>query len=68
VPSRPHFTTAFQYLGDVLVTFESEAVSINKEFGEGKVDAIFTLHQCWLKTRSPLSNTKKGTADLAKRA
>ncbi|MEN9473519.1 MAG: Sulfate-binding protein precursor [Pseudomonadota bacterium] len=27
-------------IGDVLVTFESEVVSVNKEFGAGKVDAI----------------------------
>ena len=27
-------------IGDVLVTFESEVVSVNKEFGTGKVDAI----------------------------
>jgi sulfate transport system substrate-binding protein len=27
-------------IGDVLVTFESEVVSVDREFGEGKVDAI----------------------------
>ena len=36
-------TTIFlqRNLGDVLVTFESEVVSINREFGEGKVDAVY---------------------------
>src|SRR3954471_22631807 len=35
-------TTAFlqRNIGDALITFESEVVSINREFGEGKVDAI----------------------------
>ena len=27
--------------GDVLITFESEVVSIDREFGAGKVDAIY---------------------------
>ena len=27
-------------IGDVLITFESEVVSVNREFGEGKVDVI----------------------------
>ena len=36
-------TTTFlqRGIGDVPVTFESEVVSINKEFGEGKVDAVY---------------------------
>ncbi|MCM2252098.1 MAG: sulfate ABC transporter substrate-binding protein, partial [Ramlibacter sp.] len=36
-------TTAFlqRNTGDVLVTFESEVESINKEFGAGKVDAVY---------------------------
>ena len=35
-------TTIFlqRNIGDVLITFESEVVSVNKEFGAGKVDAI----------------------------
>jgi sulfate transport system substrate-binding protein len=35
-------TTIFlqRNLGDVLVTFESEVVSVDKEFGAGKVDAV----------------------------
>jgi len=28
-------------IGDVLITFESEVVSVDKEFGAGKVDAIY---------------------------
>ena len=28
-------------IGDVLVTFESEVISINREFGEGKVDVVY---------------------------
>jgi sulfate transport system substrate-binding protein len=27
-------------IGDVLITFESEVVSVDKEFGDGKVDAV----------------------------
>jgi sulfate transport system substrate-binding protein len=36
-------TTVFlqRNIGDVLITFESEVLSVNKEFGEGKVDAIY---------------------------
>lgn len=36
-------TSAFlqRNIGDVLVTFESEVISINREFGEGKVDAVY---------------------------
>jgi len=35
-------TTIFlqRNIGDVLVTFESEVVSVDREFGEGKVDAV----------------------------
>jgi sulfate transport system substrate-binding protein len=35
-------TTAFlqRNIGDALITFESEVVSINREFGDGKVDAV----------------------------
>ena len=35
-------TTTFvqREIGDVLITFESEVLSINREFGEGKVDAV----------------------------
>lgn len=35
-------TTIFlqRNIGDVLVTFESEVVSVNREFGTGKVDAV----------------------------
>ena len=36
-------TTAFlqRNIGDVLITFESEVVSIDREFGAGKVDAVY---------------------------
>ncbi|MGI4777245.1 MAG: sulfate ABC transporter substrate-binding protein [Janthinobacterium lividum] len=36
-------TTAFlqRGIGDVLITFESEVVSIDREFGAGKVDAVY---------------------------
>ena len=36
-------TTAFlqRSIGDVLITFESEVVSIDREFGTGKVDAVY---------------------------
>ncbi|MDP0995374.1 substrate-binding domain-containing protein, partial [Klebsiella pneumoniae] len=27
-------------IGDVLITFESEVVSVDREFGKGKVDAV----------------------------
>ncbi len=35
--------TAFlqRNIGDVLITFESEVVSIDREFGAGKVDAVY---------------------------
>ena len=64
-------TTAFlqRGLGDVLVTFESEVVSVNKEFGEGKVDAIYPSIS--VLAENPVAVVertvaKKGTADLAK--
>jgi sulfate transport system substrate-binding protein len=36
-------TSAFlqRDIGDVLVTFESEVISINREFGQGKVDVVY---------------------------
>ena len=36
-------TTVFlqRNIGDVLITFESEVLSVNKEFGEGKVEAVY---------------------------
>jgi len=52
-------TTIFlqRNIGDVLVTFESEVVSVDNEFGAGKVDAIHP---------SISIVAEKGTADLAK--
>jgi sulfate transport system substrate-binding protein len=64
-------TTAFlqRNTGDVLVTFESEVVSINKEFGEGKVDVVYPSIS--IVAENPVAvvertAAKKGTAQLAK--
>lgn len=64
-------TTAFlqRNLGDVLVTFESEVVSVNKEFGEGKVDAVYPSVS--IVAENPVAVVertvaKKGTSELAK--
>ncbi|MES2978738.1 MAG: sulfate ABC transporter substrate-binding protein [Pseudomonadota bacterium] len=64
-------TTVFlqRNIGDVLITFESEVVSVNKEFGEGKVDAIYPSMS--ILAENPVAVVertvaKKGTADLAK--
>ena len=56
-------------IGDVLITFESEVLSVDKEFGEGKVDAIHPSIS--LLTENPVavverSTTKKGNGELAK--
>lgn len=56
-------------IGDVLITFESEVLSINREFGEGKVDAIYPTSS--VVAENPVAVVertvaKKGTADLAK--
>ena len=56
-------------LGDVLVTFESEVVSVENEFGKGKVDAIHPSAS--LVTENPVAIVertvaKKGTAAEAK--
>jgi len=56
-------------IGDVLITFESEVVSINREFGEGKVDAVYPSAS--IVAENPVAVVertvaKKGTADLAK--
>ena len=53
----------------MLVTFESEVVSVNKEFGEGKVDAVYPSIS--ILAENPVAVVertvaKKGTADLAK--
>ncbi|WP_298932430.1 sulfate ABC transporter substrate-binding protein [uncultured Ramlibacter sp.] len=64
-------TSAFlqRNTGDVLITFESEVESVNKEFGEGKVDAVYPSVS--IVAENPVAVVertvaKKGTADLAK--
>ena len=64
-------TTAFlqRNTGDVLITFESEVESVNKEFGADKVDAIYPSIS--IVAENPVAVVertvaKKGTADLAK--
>jgi sulfate transport system substrate-binding protein len=64
-------TTVFlqRNIGDVLITFESEVLSVNREFGEGKVDAIYPSIS--IVAENPVAVVertvaKKGTADLAK--
>ena len=56
-------------IGDVLVTFESEVVSVDKEFGAGKVEAVYPSVS--ITTENPVAVVertvgKKGTAELAK--
>ncbi|HSW16980.1 MAG TPA: sulfate ABC transporter substrate-binding protein [Ramlibacter sp.] len=64
-------TTAFlqRNIGDVLITFESEVVSVDKEFGANKVDVIYPSIS--VVAENPVAVVertvaKKGTADLAK--
>ena len=64
-------TTTFlqRGIGDVLITFESEVVSINREFGEGKVDVVYPSIS--ILAENPVAVVertvaKKGTGDLAK--
>jgi sulfate/thiosulfate transport system substrate-binding protein len=64
-------TTIFlqRNIGDVLVTFESEVVSVDKEFGAGKVDVIHPSSS--IVAENPVAVVertvaKKGTADAAK--
>src|SRR5215218_2682141 len=64
-------TTAFlqRNTGDVLITFESEVESVNKEFGENKVDVVYPSVS--IVAENPVAVVertvaKKGTADLAK--
>ena len=64
-------TSAFlqRNIGDVLITFESEVVSVNKEFGEGKVDSIHPSIS--IVAENPVAViertvAKKGTTELAK--
>ena len=64
-------TTIFlqRNIGDVLVTFESEVVSVNREFGTGKVDAIHPSVS--IVAENPVAVVertvaKKGTGDAAR--
>ena len=64
-------TTIFLHrnLGDVLVTFESEVISVDNEFGAGKVDAVHPSIS--IVAENPVAVVertvnKKGTGDLAK--
>ena len=64
-------TTIFlqRNLGDVLVTFESEVVSVEREFGVGKVDAVHPSSS--IVAENPVAVVertvaKKGTGELAK--
>jgi len=64
-------TAAFlqRNVGDVLITFESEVVSIEREFGKGKVDAVYPSVS--VTAENPVAVVertveKKGTSALAK--
>lgn len=56
-------------IGDVLITFESEVVSVNREFGAGKVDAVHPSVS--IIAENPVAvvertAAKKGSGDLAR--
>ncbi|WP_295540240.1 sulfate ABC transporter substrate-binding protein [uncultured Pseudacidovorax sp.] len=64
-------TTAFlqRNIGDALITFESEVVSIDRDFGTGKVDAVYPSIS--ILAENPVAVVertvaKKGTGELAK--
>jgi sulfate transport system substrate-binding protein len=64
-------TTAFlqRNIGDALITFESEVESVNREFGDAKVDVVYPSIS--IVAENPVAVVertvaKKGTADLAK--
>ncbi|WP_294771843.1 sulfate ABC transporter substrate-binding protein [uncultured Rhodoferax sp.] len=64
-------TTIFlqRNIGDVLITFESEVVSVDNEFGAGKVDAVHPSSS--IVAENPVAIVertvaKKGTVDVAK--
>lgn len=64
-------TTIFlqRNIGDVLITFESEVVAVDREFGAGKVDAVHPSSS--IVTENPVAVVertvaKKGTAELAR--
>ncbi|MEG0446877.1 MAG: sulfate ABC transporter substrate-binding protein [Comamonas sp.] len=55
-------------IGDVLITFESEVVSVDREFGQGKVDAVYPSVS--IVAENPVAVVertvgKKGTTQLA---
>lgn len=56
-------------IGDVLITFESEVISVNREFGKGKVQAVYPSSS--IVAENPVAVVertvaKKGTGPLAK--
>ncbi|RMX08750.1 sulfate ABC transporter substrate-binding protein [Corticibacter populi] len=56
-------------IGDVLITFESEVLSVEREFGKGKVDAVYPSSS--VLAENPVAVVepvvaKKGTAEAAK--
>jgi len=56
-------------LGDVLITFESEVVSVEREFGKGKVDAVYPSVS--IVAENPVAVVertvaRKGTQELAR--
>jgi sulfate transport system substrate-binding protein len=64
-------TSAFlqRNTGDVLITFESEVESVNKEFGANKVDVVYPSDSILVENPVAVVErtvAKKGTADLAK--
>jgi sulfate/thiosulfate transport system substrate-binding protein len=64
-------TTTFlqRNIGDVLVTFESEVVQVDREFGAGKVDAVYPSVSVLAENPVAVIDRvvqKKGTAALAK--
>jgi sulfate transport system substrate-binding protein len=64
-------TTTFlqRNIGDVLVTFESEVVQVDREFGAGRVDAVYPSVSVLAENPVAIIDRvveKKGTAALAK--
>lgn len=56
-------------IGDVLITFESEVLSVEREFGKGKVDAIYPSSSVLAENPVAIVEpvvAKKGTAEAAK--
>jgi sulfate transport system substrate-binding protein len=56
-------------IGDVLITFESEVISVDREFGAGKVDAVHPSAS--IVAENPVAvvertTSKKGSGELAK--